>query len=125
MDLQGREMAREGKNARIEAVVARLGRELQQTVAAPAVRDDDSGWILKITISSAEQEAGGALITGVEETAVHTVGKVGKATGLYLLGNDWYRAYQTYLVPIFVILLNRWYTEGVVPKSFSRPTYFA
>ncbi|EGZ08492.1 hypothetical protein PHYSODRAFT_417960, partial [Phytophthora sojae] len=59
-----------------------------------------------------------------EIKAAITSCKAGKAAGPDRLGNGWYREFASHLVPIFAVVLNKWYTEGVFPASFVEADIF-
>lgn len=80
-------------------------------------------WIREVSDPTQEQEAVAKEITASEIKAAITSCKAGKAAGPDRLGNGWYREFASHLVPIFAVVLNKWYTEGVFPLPLWRRTF--
>ncbi|KAG3074280.1 hypothetical protein PI124_g20596 [Phytophthora idaei] len=97
---------------------------LQQPVRRPDTQADVAAWIEQVIEMTPDQEAVAAELTETEVPAAFADCKTGKANGPDLLGNNWYRRSVPLLIPIFTILLNQWYLDGVFPPSFLEANIF-
>lgn len=63
-------------------------------------------------------------ITEAEAAAAIGGSQTGKACGPDRLGNDWYRDFSVFLIPILAKLFNIWTTAGIFPHSFMEADIF-
>ncbi|KAI9982763.1 hypothetical protein PInf_008761 [Phytophthora infestans] len=98
---------------------------LQQPATPCHAVTEVTEWMDAPASTSPEQLAVAGTITELEVTAAIQACKVGKATGPDRLGNDWYRAFAAEIMPVFTILLDKWYEGGVFRALFSTQTFSA